>query len=62
MDYAEKYIHVGKKFAHCDCPTFQMRRSIRGPYDSNEHTRYVEMYLVNDYRTVSVMFYTYSRS
>nr|KAG5708378.1 hypothetical protein BaRGS_034409 [Batillaria attramentaria] len=27
------------------------KRSIRGPYDSNQYTRYVELYLVNDYRT-----------
>ncbi|CAG5123767.1 unnamed protein product, partial [Candidula unifasciata] len=27
------------------------KRSIQAPYDSNSNTRYVELYLVNDYRT-----------
>ena len=32
---------------------FQMRREVRGPYDFNTNTRFVEMYIVNDYKTVS---------
>ena len=32
---------------------FQRKRSIHEPYDSNQFTRYVELYLVNDFRTVS---------
>ncbi|XP_025094501.1 disintegrin and metalloproteinase domain-containing protein 12-like [Pomacea canaliculata] len=27
------------------------KRSIHGPYDKNQYTRFVELYLVNDYRT-----------
>ncbi|KAK7109317.1 disintegrin and metalloproteinase domain-containing protein 12-like [Littorina saxatilis] len=27
------------------------KRSVRGPYDSNKFTRFVELYIVNDYRT-----------
>ncbi|KAK3094656.1 hypothetical protein FSP39_004580 [Pinctada imbricata] len=46
------YLHTREVFG-------RMRRSaedkkkkvIRGPFDSNDNTRYVEMYLVNDYRT-----------
>ena len=30
-----------------------MRREVRGPYDLNTNTRFVEMYIVNDYGTVS---------
>ena len=33
---------------------FQMRREVRGPYDFNTNTRFVEMYIVNDYKTVSI--------
>ncbi|XP_053407048.1 disintegrin and metalloproteinase domain-containing protein 12-like isoform X3 [Mercenaria mercenaria] len=29
----------------------RMRRSVQQPYDANINTRYVEMYVVNDYRT-----------
>ncbi|XP_046575534.1 disintegrin and metalloproteinase domain-containing protein 9-like isoform X1 [Haliotis rubra] len=29
----------------------RIKRDIHGPYDSNQNTRYVELYLVNDYRT-----------
>lgn len=32
----------------------QKKRSIHGPYDKNQYTRFVELYLVNDYRTVSI--------
>ncbi|XP_041368404.1 disintegrin and metalloproteinase domain-containing protein 12-like [Gigantopelta aegis] len=39
------FVHLGKRAAH------RKKRAIRGPYDSNKNTRYVELYLVSDYRT-----------